>query len=106
MYEIDVWMFRQSLEDWVALWEGEFVPSHSRHFVFMSDWAEPFNVNGEDANAVSITLLGMLTKQLLTNANTEDRLLEVANDVIKPMSSQIRHDGAGLALSRKQHAIG
>ena len=59
----------------------------------------------KDTQAVRITLLAVSAHQLLPDADTQDRILQVADNLVQAMLPQVTHRIAGLPLSGEQHLV-
>lgn len=105
MNEIYIVALRQSLEEWgVEVVQG--IPTHARHLLLMLRWLEATHIDREDTDAVGVALFGMLAEQLLSYADTENWLLQVGDESVEIVLSQIVHRVACLALSREDDTVG
>jgi hypothetical protein len=68
-------------------------------------WLETFDIGIENTDARYVAFLRMLAEKLLANADTEDWLFQVTNNLVKSARLQIFHRLSGMSLTRKQHAI-
>ena len=60
----------------------------------------------KDTDAVCVALLRVPAQQLLSHADAEHRLFQVANHLVEPAGPEIIHRLASVALSGKQHLVG
>lgn len=81
------------------------VPPHVRHFVLVALRTKTEHIDGEDAEAVGVALLGVTAHQLLANADAEHRLLERTDHLVEAALTQVTHRLTGLALPWKQHLV-
>jgi hypothetical protein len=68
-------------------------------------WLETLDISIKDTDTVNIAFLRVLAEKLLTNANAEDGLLQVANDFVKSAHLQVFHSLRGMSLTGKQYAV-
>ena len=59
------------------------VPSHGRHLVLMTLWAEPLYVGVENAYTLGVAFLRVAAQQLLPYTNAKHRLLEIADELVQ-----------------------
>ena len=67
---------------------------------------EAFHLGIEYADAIGITFFRVLAEQLLSDTDSEDGLLQVADEQVEFACSQIVHSLSGVTLSWEQHSIG
>ena len=69
-------------------------------------WLEAFHLRIKHADAVHVALLRVTAQQLLTDADAQHGLSQVADQFVQSAGLQIRHRPAGLALSGEEHLVG
>ena len=90
MYEIDVWVFSQTFEQRACTIEAAVlvfhvskgVPTHAGHLVLMAFWTEALHFCIEYADAVDVTLFRVAAQQLLSDANAQNRLTQIPDDLV------------------------
>ena len=80
--EINKFAFMQAFEQ-RRLKVGDVVPSHGRHLVLMTLWAEPLYVGVENAYTLGVAFLRVAAQQLLPYTNAKHRLLEIADELVQ-----------------------
>ena len=83
----------------------DLIPPHVGHLVLVANGLELQDIHGKDVQAIGVALLGVAAHQLLSDADTQYRLLQRADDHIQSVLAQIAHCLAGFALSREEYAV-
>ena len=82
------------------------IPSHGGHFVFVTLRTETFHIHIEDADAIHVTFFRMAAQQLLSDADSQYRLLQRSDHLRQTVGMQVFHGAPCLSLSWKDHMTG
>ena len=84
---------------------GQGIPTHVWYLVLVAYWLELFHIDVEDAQTIGIAFFRMATHQLHTQANPQNRLLEVFDEGIQLLLAKIIHGCFRFAHSWEDHFI-
>ena len=82
------------------------VPSHLRYLELGRGWAETDDGHVEDAEAIDVSFFAMTAEELHADADAEDGLTEITNDVRQARLIEILHGSTRFAYARKDDAVG
>ncbi len=105
VHEIYERLFAQSLKQLVVTLQRKLLPSHTRYLVLMAHGLKALYLYREYPDAVRIALLRVLAKQLLSDAYSQHRVLQLSYHLVKTSFAKVRHRMTGLSLSREDDAV-